>query len=297
MVKKPNVAGSFYPASAEELSEMLNKFISEAEKELNDRSLATTKTSPALRGDRTIPTKSGDRTFGIRPGEPKAIIVPHAGYIFSGKTAGFGFAALKQAISEKAKVKIVVIAPSHYAYLPGAATAEFSAFQTPLGEIPAKSLLSELTETKGIISNQSEAYEQEHALEVELPFLQKICANKDIVILPLLTGECNPAELATALKPLLEEENTFLVISSDLSHFYNQGTAQRIDAATCEAIQELNLEKIIRGEACGKAGILTLIHLAKELNWKPQQLYYDTSATASGDTSSVVGYASFAFLS
>ncbi len=240
------VAGAFYPASKEEIESMLNKFF---------------------------------RNFPKQEKQPKALIVPHAGYIYSGQVAAYAYALL----SSKTK-KIILLGPSHSFYLNGIATDTNDCWETPLGKVKLM---------KNNFSKIEEAHMNEHCLEVQLPFLQKILSNFEI--LPLVIGDANPKEISEKIINVLDDD-TLLIVSSDLSHYQPYDTAVKIDHNTIKAIQDLDYNKMERqGDACGKISIMTLIDIAKKLNWKPKLLNYKNSGDVIGDKSGVVGYASFAF--
>lgn len=259
-VRTPAVAGSFYPRSESRLRQTIKDFFKKAH---------PPKDIPASR--------------------IKATIVPHAGYFYSGLTAAFAYKIISKVEN---KINFILLGPSHLALFDGAAQDTSDHWETPLGNIKIKLL----PEESPIISS-SEPHIQEHCLEVQLPFLQVIF--KEFTITPIVISEnCDFSKLATVLKPHLSKE-TILVISSDLSHYYSQHMAKKIDRATIEQIQKLNNKELVerKYEACGKTAILTAIELAKSLNWRPELLHYETSAAASSDTSRVVGYASMVFLS
>ena len=254
--RPPMYAGSFYPASKKELSLMINSFLK-----------------------KSISKK--------QKGELKALIVPHAGYVYSGVVAAFAYNLIKAAKSKN----IILFGPSHSVYINGAYG--FSGiWQTPFGEVKISS--SDLPIVKG---------DKEHCLEVQLPFLQTIL--KKFEFKPIIYGEISSEELADIIETennALENNNSknkkdsLLIASSDLSHYLTYAEAKKIDLETINSILELNFEKFEKtGDACGKTGIGALIILAKKNNWKPVLLDYKNSGDTAGDKKGVVGYTAIAF--
>jgi len=256
-VRKPGVAGSFFPADEKKLDEMIDGFLDDAEKQ---------------------------NLYGVL-----ALVSPHAGYVYSGKTAARGF---KQLTDSTIKT-VVVIAPSHRAAFKGASIADVTHYKTPLGEIALSDKVNQLRTQKVFVSNPN-AHSKEHSLEVQLPFLQKVLG--DFKLVPIVTGSVDPAEIAEAIKPILDD-NTLIIASTDLSHYHDYDTAVRMDAKTVDAIASLdfNTMRLSGCEACGKTPTLVLMHLANDLNWRSRVLDYTNSGDTAGDKQRVVGYASIAF--
>ncbi len=266
-VKDMNVAGTFYPAHPEKLTEQVSAFLKRASKN-------SSKIDGHVRG----------------------IIVPHAGYIYSGQVAAYAFDVLAKEIKGRkavGKIRIVILSPSHYYPFQGAATADYDGFRTPLGEVSSRSILREKGVVEGEIRNIPELFLKEHSLEVELPFLQTALEGTPFIILPLLIGESDPKVLADAIAPFAEDPDTYFVVSSDLSHFHTDEIARDKDLSLCQTVENLDFEKMGCGEACGKTGIETMMHLAKENGWRIDCLLYENSSATSGDFSKVVGYGAF----
>lgn len=221
---------------------------------------------------------------------PKALIVPHAGYAYSGQVAASAFAALRPWADHYRRV--VLIGPAHSLPFRGMAIPECGTFTTPLGSIPLDAQsLDELAKFSGVCRLEA-AHEQEHCLEVELPFLQTVLS--DFVLVPILVGLCDPAEVALILRALWYGPETLIVVSSDLSHYQPYAEANTEDHATIERI--LNGEIAIQpDQACGALPISGLLQIAREKGLRAQLLDYRNSGDTSGDKSRVVGYASFAF--
>jgi len=242
------VAGMFYPENKEELKSMINSFLDEVPEQKNY--------------------------------DAKALIVPHAGYVYSGPIAAYAYSLLKK----NKKKKIILLGPSHTVHLRGVVSDNNDYWKSPFGEVKA---------IENEFEKLSEAHEKEHCLEVQIPFLQVLL--DDFEILPLVAGDVNPKEISEKIKPLLDED-TLLIISSDLSHFKPYDYAVDIDDNTNKAILNLDYEKMLEeGDACGKIPILAVIDLAGKLGWKCKLLDYRNSGDTAGTKGEVVGYASFVF--
>lgn len=258
-IREPAVADLFYPADKRDLEAMLNKFL------------------------------ESEKLFDFNNYKIKALIVPHAGYVYSGKVSASAF---KQISASNFK-NIILVGPSHYLYFKGVALSPSKYWRTPFGEI-------ELNYPKNIFKNKncvlSElAHKQEHCLEVQLPFLQKIL--KDFKIIPILYGEINYRNLANLILDILDTKS-LLVISSDLSHYRSYSEANEIDKEACRLISNLSLELFEeKVEACGKIGISALIKIAQEQKWRVRFLKYLNSGDTYGSKDKVVGYSSFIFYS
>jgi len=221
---------------------------------------------------------------------PKALIVPHAGYAYSGIVAASAFAALRPWADHYRRV--ILIGPAHRLPFRGLAIPECGAFTTPLGTVPLDSQsLDEIAKFSGV-SRLDAAHEQEHSLEVELPFLQTVLS--DFVLAPILVGLCDPAEVALILRALWYGPETLIVVSSDLSHYHSYAHANTEDHATIERIL-LGQSPIQVDKACGALPISGLLQIAREKDLHAQLLDYRNSGDTGGDRNRVVGYASIAF--
>ncbi len=226
------------------------------------------------------------------PGQLKAVIVPHAGYIYSASVAAYSYSLIKKLDQEK-RWKVLLLGPSHQVPFGGAAAPVFEKWKTPLGLVDVKDVRDEIGESD-LISDVPEAGVSEHSLEVQVPFLQMTLREFDLY--PLVLGNFRAELLAEELAEFCERDDVVLVASSDLSHYMPYEDAKKADEVTCKAICDLDAKKMEReGDACGKMGILTLIHLAKKLKWKCKILDYRNSGDTAGDKSGVVGYSAFAF--
>lgn len=249
--RKAAVAGYFYPADKARLIQNISHFLSQA------------------------PAPSGDNRL-------KALIVPHAGYLYSGQVAAYAYSLLKNT-PEKWK-KVIAIGPAHTLMMHTLATDANDYWETPLGRVKV---------LHDGFAVQESAHIQEHCLEVQLPFLQHVLG--EFQFLPLLTGKINPKDFCQAVDNILSEDS-LLLISSDLSHFYDYGTAAELDHATNQAIEALDYERMEKaGIACGKTSILMAMEIARRKGWRPRLLHYSNSGDVSQDRESVVGYASFGF--
>lgn len=273
LIRQPAVTGIFYPKDKEKLSRMIDSFLAKAD------------------------------TISLE-GKPQIIIVPHAGYEFSGSVAAYGFKTLENKNYKRA----IIIGPSHQSYFSGFAISQADFWQTPLGKIKIdKNLREKISKNNNLIFISDNAHLNEHCLEVEVPFLQKI--NPQIKILPIIIGPYNPQPevLASVLEEYLDS-STILIISSDLSHYPPYEIAKERDGEVIKAILELDKEKfstIVKDldeannlvtRACGEEAIKIGFILAEKLKLKPYLLKYANSGDTNGDINQVVGYASIAFL-
>ena len=254
--REPAVAGMFYPADPAVLGGMVDEYLREAKT-----------TGPA----------------------PKAIIVPHAGYVYSGPIAATAYARLQQA---KDKIKrVVVLGPTHRVAIRGLATVSVDTFTTPLGVVPIdREAIDQVRELPQVVVSDT-AHAQEHSLEVHLPFLQKCLHQFSLV--PFAVGEATPREVAEVLETLWGGEETLIVISSDLSHFLDYQTAQKRDKATSEHIVALEYKQIEYGDACGRNPVNGLLYLAKQHGYHIDMLDLRNSGDTAGDKSRVVGYGAY----
>ncbi len=258
-VKDAAVAGLFYPGEAGELDSAINSYLAQAT---------------------TSQVKS-----------PKAIIAPHAGYIYSGSVAGTAYAPIKQ-LRDQVK-RVVLFAPAHRVAVSGIALSSASHFATPLGEVPvAVSTVQELATRNGL-DIDDQAFEQEHAIEVQLPFLQKTLASFELI--PLLVGDADPIFVDQILEELWGGVETLIVISSDLSHYLDYQAAQEMDNEASAAIESLKPEKLTSHHACGRTAINGLLIAAKKHDLNAHTLDLRNSGDTAGDKSRVVGYGAYLF--
>lgn len=259
-VRQPAVAGQFYPENPETLRRSIRKYVEEA----------------------MLPE-------GLEP--VRAIIAPHAGYVYSGPTAGYSFKALT-ALPHRERA-VFLLGPAHRAYFGGVALGNYSAFRTPLGDVPiAVDQVTEMLARSPLYVRAPEAHVYEHCLEVEVPFLQVTLA--DFCLVPMLFGDVDPREVAEELADHIDEDD-LVVVSNDLSHFHPYDQAQRLDRAVLEAVLNDDERGVLGGEACGRAPVVALMGIARLKGWKPHLLDYRSSGDTAGDRMRVVGYGSVAY--
>ena len=261
LVRPPAVAGLFYPAERGELAREVDALLDD---------------TPAA-----LPS----------PGWPKALIVPHAGYIYSGPVAARAYALLAPARGTVRRV--VLLGPAHRVALRGLALPGVAAFDTPLGRLAVDAEAVRALKALPQIVESAEVHRQEHALEVQLPFIQQ--ALGEVALLPLVVGEATAEQVAEVLDVLWGGEDTLILISSDLSHYHDYEAAKRIDGVTVNAILDFAAGVTIsHQQACGATPIAGLLLAAKQRGITPELLDARNSGDTAGGKSRVVGYASFA---
>jgi hypothetical protein len=260
-VRPPAVSGLFYPAAAEELRSAVEGYLREA---------ASRNGAPA----------------------PKAVIAPHAGYVYSGPIAGSAFQTLAGAAAVSPIERVVLLGPSHFVPFRGLALPGYESFGTPLGTVRLQGAGAQAALRLPQVRMIPEAHVREHSLEVELPFLQVLLG--DFRLVPLVVGEAEPDEVAEVLDRLWGGPETLIVVSSDLSHYLPADAARRTDRQTADAILSLRGPLDPR-QACGAAPINGLLATARARGLTAQLLDLRNSADTAGDPSRVVGYGAFAF--
>ncbi len=219
---------------------------------------------------------------------PRALIVPHAGYIYSGSTAAAAYRKL-QTCKDEIK-KVILLGPAHRVFLRGMALPSVEKFKTPLGDVKLdRETIDSLITLPGLTVSD-EAHRLEHSLEVQLPFLQALL--DDFTLVPVVVGESSPQQVATLIDTLAAIPNSLIVISSDLSHFHDYNTAQKIDASTSERILQKS-SQLTGEEACGARAINGLMASSFAQSLNIQLLAACNSGDTAGDKNRVVGYASF----
>jgi AmmeMemoRadiSam system protein B/AmmeMemoRadiSam system protein A len=258
-VRPPAVAGFFYPASARELSHAVDGYLAEA-------------------------GSTGRRAL------PKAIIVPHAGYVYSAPVAAPAYAALRQAADRIRRV--VLLGPAHRVAVRGLAAPRAAAFRTPLGDVPIDRAAIEAIAGLPQVEHRDDAHRDEHCLEVQLPFLQRLL--RDFTLVPLVVGGATPDAVAQVLEWLWGGPETLIVISSDLSHYHDYATARRMDARAAAAIESFDLAGLDEEQACGRLPILGLLTAARRRDLAIHRLDLRNSGDTAGPRDRVVGYGSWA---
>jgi len=221
---------------------------------------------------------------------PRAIIVPHAGYIYSAPVAACAY-SLIASISTKIK-QVILLGPSHYVAFRGMATPQADYFATPLGNIRINQPLCQRAESLPFVQADARAHEKEHSLEVQLPFLQ--CLLDDFELTPLVVGDCPAHQVAELLELLWGGDETLIIISTDLSHYHSYEAASRIDQQTSQAILRLQPENIHYEDACGRNPLNGLLTLAREKQLKIKCLDLRNSGDTAGSQDRVVGYGAYA---
>ena len=226
------------------------------------------------------------------PAVPKALIAPHAGYIYSGLTAAIAYASL---LPRQASItRVVLLGPAHRVYVKGLAMSSATHFSTPLGLIEIdQAAVAALNKLPQVITSDP-AHQQEHSLEVHLPFLQ--CLLNKFTLVPLVVGDARPAEVAEVLELLWGGPETVIIISSDLSHYHEYHEACRIDASTTRAIENLENGIIGPNQACGCRPVGGLLQVAQTRHLQVHTLDLRNSGDTAGTRDRVVGYGAYAFL-
>jgi MEMO1 family protein len=222
---------------------------------------------------------------------PKALIAPHAGYVYSGRVAGAAFAKLRA--SAQTITRVVLIGPAHYVHVDGIAVPRVKNFETPLGRVlvdtEARSQIAPLE----FVTQTDAPHAPEHALEVELPFLQTILSSFQVV--PLVVGNAPPQDVAHLLDQLWGGAETLIVVSSDLSHYHSYETAQRLDLATAQAIELGDWVSLGSSEACGWLAVAGLLIESRRRGLEAFRLALCNSGDTAGSQDRVVGYGAWMF--
>lgn len=258
IVRPPAVAGAFYSADPDRLRAELGELL-----------FAEPEGGPA----------------------PKALIVPHAGYVYSGPVAARAYARLKASAGSIRRV--LLLGPAHRVPVSGVAIPGSDIFRTPLGDVPLDRVsLDEMSGMRGVHIDDK-AHALEHSLEVQLPFLQMLL--HDFLLLPLLVGNADPEDVAALLEAYKGGPETLILVSSDLSHFMSHAEAAVFDAETSRSIETLETEGWAWESACGRIPILGLLLLARHLNLEVETLDLRNSGDTAGDRDRVVGYGAWSF--
>ncbi|MDQ2695219.1 MAG: AmmeMemoRadiSam system protein B [Pseudomonadota bacterium] len=257
-IRLPAVAGMFYEDDPRKLRDQLRQFLAEADC-----------AGPA----------------------PKAIIAPHAGYIYSGPIAASVYARLRPARDRLRRV--VLVGPSHRVPFRGLAVSGMEHFVTPLGRIAVDQAAVQMALALPEVGLLEQAHLYEHSLEVHLPFLQEVL--DDFTLVPIVVGDAGPAQVGAVLEALWGGPETLIVVSSDLSHYHDYDTARRLDAATTRAIESLRYEDIGHDHACGRNPIRGLLWVARRRGLHGETLDLRNSGDTAGSHDRVVGYGAYAF--
>ncbi len=256
-VRRPVAAGSFYPGDADELAGVVDDLLAAA------------------------------ATEDVRAA---ALVVPHAGYIYSGPVAASAYATLRTIASSISKV--VILGPAHFVLQRGTAVPGVDAWTTPLGEVAIDAELRENALACGAAVDDA-PHAPEHSLEVQLPFLQRLLG-PELGVLPIAVGMTSPTEVADLIEAFWGRPRTLVVISTDLSHYHEQETARRLDRRTADAVLARDPSSIGPEDACGAYALRGLAEHARQNDLEVRLLDLRTSGDTAGDPSSVVGYGAFA---
>lgn len=259
-IRPAAVAGAFYPGDPVTLAREVEEFVR-----------------------RAAPPGAGETA-------PKAIIAPHAGYMYSGPVAGSAYArvaCLRGTVS-----RVVLAGPAHRVFVRGAAVPEATAFATPLGTIELdQEALARLRQLP-FVETSDKPHALEHCLEVHLPFLQAVLG--DFRLVPLVVGGASPAEMAQLLDAVWGGEETLVVVSSDLSHYLPYAAARSRDRGTAQAILDLD-PRLDPEDACGAAPVNGLLEVARRRGLAVELVDLRNSGDTAGGRNQVVGYGSFVF--
>ena len=254
-IRSAQVAGMFYPANPDELRGQISGFIHEKPNE----------------------------TTGV----PKALIVPHAGTVYSGSIAAVAYRTLLQ--YRHVIRKVILLGPAHGVYLHGLALPSVEQFQTPLGKINLDTkTIQKLVEDFHQITFSDEAHTEEHSIEVQLPFLQEVLASFRLI--PFVVGDATQQEVAEVIEYLWGGDECLIIISTDLSHFHKYEEAVKIDKTSAELIESFQGDRLGDNSACGRIPMRGLLHLAQQKGMSIKRLDLRNSGDTSGRRDQVVGY-------
>ena len=267
LTRPPAVAGAFYPADPATLERDVQAYLDAAE------------------------GGAPPRNAPLQESPPKAIIVPHAGYVYSGPVAAFAYARLT---ALKGKIeRVVLLGPCHRVAVMGLALSSADRFATPLGDIPIDHALDDDLLALPQVSVFDASHAQEHSLEVQLPFLQTVLGS--FKLLPMVVGDATIPQVADVLERVWGGAETLIVISSDLSHYLDYNRARAIDLQTCRAIEHLDGIAIGQTQACGRVPVKGLLEVAERKGLRVETLDLRNSGDTAGSRDRVVGYGAWAF--
>jgi len=258
-VRPPAVAGLFYPADADQLQAQVRQYMAEAKP--------------------------------LHVVAPKALIAPHAGYIYSGPIAATAYAQLRDV--RDLITRVVLLAPAHRMAFSGLALSSATLFRTPLGDIEVDQAALRSIEELPQVHPLDAAFENEHSIEVQLPFLQQALSSFRIV--PLLVGDATAVQVQQVLERLWGDEETLVVISSDLSHYLDYQQARKMDREATQAIEDLEPGRLSYHHACGRVPVSGLLLAARQHHLKVTTLDLRNSGDTAGSRDRVVGYGAYAF--
>ncbi len=259
-IRRPAVADLFYPGNPEILTREIRKYLHSA----------------------IVPALS----------EPKAVISPHAGYLYSGPVAASAYKTIEQ--YSQAIDRVVLLGPSHRVGFSGVASSSYQFFRTCLGDIPLDKMMQEELEKEcPFVQPFDAAHSKEHCLEVQLPFLQEVL--DEFSIIPLVFGQAEPKDTARIIEYCLKIPRTLLVISSDLSHYHTYDEARIMDAETATIIEQLDADQLEESSACGGIAVAGLLIAGRKYHLTVKRLDLRNSGDMRGDMDRVVGYGAWVF--
>ena len=261
-IRPPAAAGTFYPRNPDELEASVHHYLNKA-----------------------------DSLFEATQQAPKAIIAPHAGYVYSGLTAAAVYNRLYPA--REIIKRVIILGPCHRVAINGAALPSTEIFQTPMGEIPIDTKSMESIKHLDCVKTFNETHVNDHCIEVHLPFLQTVI--KEFKIVPIIIGEVKPHEVAEILETLWGGPETLILISSDLSHYLDYTQANMLDNQTCKVIERMDFQALGHNQACGRHSIKGLLILAKKKGLLVKTADIRNSGDTAGGKDRVVGYGSWYF--
>jgi MEMO1 family protein len=257
-IRSPAVAGTFYPATPDALDRVVRAALASAE---------------------------------VDPADAKAIVAPHAGYIYSGPIAGASFQSVAHLGAQISRM--VLIGPTHRLYFPGIAVPTATGLATPFGTVAIDAAGVGLALADPEVALLDAAFDNEHALEVELPFIQVLFPRAAVV--PLIVGEASPQAVERVLALLWGGPETLIVVSSDLSHYHGYEAARALDLQTSQAIEVIAVGKVGANHACGHRALAGLLHHAGERDLRATTRDLRNSGDTSGSRDRVVGYGAYTF--
>ena len=261
-IRPPAVAGQFYPADPGELRYQVDRMLTQADLlEHPDGAL------------------------------PKAIIAPHAGYVYSGQIAANVYGRLKPLASKITRV--ILIGPAHRVYVPGIALPTVAGFASPLGITQLDTDFIDKLANLSFAEKRDDAHAQEHALETQLPFLQEVLG--DFKLVPIVVGGADDRQMIALMETVWGGDETLIVISSDLSHYHDYDTAKEKDNSTAKEIEVLNAGRLVGEDACGCRGVNGLLWMARRHDLRATTLEVKNSGDTAGPKNRVVGYGSWVF--
>nr|VFJ95170.1 MAG: hypothetical protein BECKLFY1418B_GA0070995_106610 [Candidatus Kentron sp. LFY] len=271
-IRPPAVASLFYPDDPVALKDMVGGFLREV-------------------------TEKEGKSDVVSKAMPKAIIAPHAGFIYSGPIAASAYGTVARTRPDGKTKRVILLGPSHRVWFQGIAAPSAAFFGTPLGDVPvdreAIAAIADLPQ----VAILDEAHAAEHSLEVHLPFLREVLG--DFMLVPLVVGETRPKEVAEVLERFWDDErgdsDTLIVVSTDLSHYLAYDQARKRDDITARAVETLDVTAIDPEDACGRNPVNGLLYVAKRRGLTVKRLDLRNSGDTAGDKKRVVGYGAWAF--